>query len=613
MPNKCAVAGCKTGYLTASTKPMFKFPSDSSLREKWIQFLQRQDYSPSSNSSICIDHFEEKYLIRHPNRVRLNTSLYPIPTIHPSSTPQSQAVIPKPCRKPPTERIFQPDELPLFSDMFSVGSLNDVVTYLHTAEEYKGFTFVVTEVSITAYLLYINSGIATIKECIHIDSDLHVQLSYEGVPLPLPAYICKQSGKLHSLDLLTNLPSYCRNATCSYDVGVIKKLVNVSYYSPKGRPKYSSDVLKFALMLRYISHSAYQFLSNFLPLPSEPLLRKLKSRSVITSDALCLLRDNGLIGNDIVLLLDEMYLQPQVQFTGTTLIGCDDNLKVYKSILTFMVVSLKRCVPFVLKAIPLVKLSHILVRDMIISCIISLTESNFQLRAVISDNHSTNVGAYKDLLKMYPIQGKNYSIFNPKCHLSEIYLMYDTVHLVKNIRNNLLASRFFQIPEFSCITNGISIHVTAGNVRWSHLHQVHAKDLELNAHLRKAPKVGYKVLHPGNNKQSVPLALAIFEETTFTAIRSYLPEEHTTADFLQLIHFWWLIVNSKERFHPNPIGNALKMNDSRCDLLSRISLWLENWRDDKTLGLSRQTFDALIKTNRAIADLSNALLSEGYE
>ena len=189
MPNKCAVAGCKTGYLTASTKPMFKSPSDSSLREKWIQFLQRQDYSPSSNSSICIDHFEEKYLIRHPNRVRLNTSLYPIPTIHPSSTPQSQAVISKPCRKPPTERIFQPDELPLFSDMFSVGSLNDVVTYLHTAEEYKGFTFVVTEVSITAYLLYINSGIATIKECIHIDSNLHVQLSYEGVASNLGSYI----------------------------------------------------------------------------------------------------------------------------------------------------------------------------------------------------------------------------------------------------------------------------------------------------------------------------------------------------------------------------------------------------------------------------------------
>ena len=38
MPNKCAVAGCKTGYLTASTKLMFKFPNDSSLRENGNNF-----------------------------------------------------------------------------------------------------------------------------------------------------------------------------------------------------------------------------------------------------------------------------------------------------------------------------------------------------------------------------------------------------------------------------------------------------------------------------------------------------------------------------------------------------------------------------------------------
>ena len=236
--------------------------------------------------------------------MRLNTSLYPIPTILPSSTPQSQAFIPKPSRKPPNEIILQPYQLPYFSDMFSVESFDDVVAYLQTAEEYKGFTFVVTEVAITAFLLHMISGIATVKECIHIDSDLHVQLSYEGVPLPLPAFICKQSGKLHSLDLLTNLPNYCRNATCSYNVDVIKKLIYICFYCPKGRPKYCSDVLKFALMLRYTSHSAYQFLSNFLSLPSESLLRKLKSRSVITSDALCVLCDNELIGNDVVLLLD---------------------------------------------------------------------------------------------------------------------------------------------------------------------------------------------------------------------------------------------------------------------------------------------------------------------
>ena len=44
-----------------------------------------------------------------------------------------------------------------------------------------------------------------------------------------------------------------------------------------------------------------------------------------------------------------------------------------------------------------------------------------------------------------------------------------------------------------------------------------------------------------------------------------------------------------------------------------ISLCLEKWRDNKTLGLSTQTFDALFKTKRAIADLSSELLCESYD
>ena len=95
-------------------------------------------------------------------------------------------------------------------------------------------------------------------------------------------------------------------------------------------------------------------------------------------------------------------------------------------------------------------------------------------------------------------------------------------------------------------------------------------DLTLNAHLQKAPKLSYSVLHRGNNKQSVPLALAVFEPTTTSVIRSYFPEEYTTIAFLELIHAWWLVVNAKERFHPTRIGNALVSND-KIDFLRAIS------------------------------------------
>ena len=80
---------------------------------------------------------------------------------------------------------------------------------------------------------------------------------------------------------------------------------------------YSSSALRFALLLRSTSNSGYNFLKKHLPLPSETLLKSLKSNSIQGGNALSGLRDNDLIGNDVVLLLDEMHLQQQVFISET--------------------------------------------------------------------------------------------------------------------------------------------------------------------------------------------------------------------------------------------------------------------------------------------------------
>ena len=72
--------------------------------------------------------------------------------------------------------------------------------------------------------------------------------------------------------------------------------------------------------------------------------------------------------------------------------------------------------------------------------------------------------------------------------------------------------------------------------------------------MRKGPKITYQLLHPGNNIQSVPLALDIFDLTTTTVIRQYFPEEITASSFLYMIYNWWHVVNAKERFHPDIVG-----------------------------------------------------------
>ena len=101
------------------------------------------------------------------------------------------------------------------------------------------------------------------------------------------------------------------------------------------------------------------------------------------------------------------------------------------------------------------------------------------------------------------------------------------------MRNNLLNSRRFIFPEFH-FSDFISL--PAGKISWKLLHSVFDEDEKLRGNLIKAYKLTYKVLDPGDNKQRVPLALAIFDPTTSAAIESYFPERNAAVQFLRLIY-----------------------------------------------------------------------------
>ena len=140
-----------------------------------------------------------------------------------------------------------------------------------------------------------------------------------------------------------------------------------------------------------------------------------------------------------------------------------------------------------------------------------------------------------------------------------------------------MSKRFFDIPAFEFISVNFNISFPPGYIRCSHLHTIHERDRILSAHLHAANKINSSVLHPGNNKQSVALVLALFHETTIAGIRLYLPGEETIAGFFNLIRVWWLCVNSKVRLHPLSQGNALVSNDCKTEILCSFSNWLNAW------------------------------------
>ena len=65
---------------------------------------------------------------------------------------------------------------------------------------------------------------------------------------------------------------------------------------------------------------------------------------------------------------------------------------------------------------------------------------------------------------------------------NKIYLFFDTVHLIKNVRNNLIGRKRFLFPEFHFHGLYDDIDVQGGEISWGLLHRVHSKDSKLESH-----------------------------------------------------------------------------------------------------------------------------------
>ena len=113
------------------------------------------------------------------------------------------------------------------------------------------------------------------------------------------------------------------------------------------------------------------------------------------------LEEQGKIGTDVVLLLDEVYLQIDSQYQDEKLVGADNEGNLYKGVMIFMINSLEKSIHFAIKAIPEIKIEGKCLSEHIDNWITSLNSVGFNIFAVISDNHSINVLAFKYLFSIY--------------------------------------------------------------------------------------------------------------------------------------------------------------------------------------------------------------------
>ena len=110
-----------------------------------------------------------------------------------------------------------------------------------------------------------------------------------------------------------------------------------------------------------------------------------------------------------------------------------------------MINCLTKNFPYVNHTGPENKIEAIWLMDEIIRYIKCLHLKGFNVKTCVYDNHPTNLSAYRKLLVLYGNDEDGVRIFNED---KAVYLIYDAVLLIKNIRNNLLPHKKLMFPPF---------------------------------------------------------------------------------------------------------------------------------------------------------------------
>ena len=272
MPNKCAVYGCKTAYETTKDKSIstFSFPLASSdksfLVDHWVRFVNRSDWKPTKNSVICGKHFESKFILTGKQRNFLDWKLNPIPTLHTDKALKKPSLLPTMSvpRKTPKLRVYQEDQLGDFNSIYLVRSFEE----LCKKDCLTGFNRMVHQDAIIYYnvVFHEDTMMPKIHESIKVSKDMHVTLEYEGNPVPLPTWFVRgRDARFDNLTQLEEFLKYMRDCESNNEYSIFSELEKRKMYKPKGRPPFSSEMIRFALLVRHTSAQAYRLMLEKFP------------------------------------------------------------------------------------------------------------------------------------------------------------------------------------------------------------------------------------------------------------------------------------------------------------------------------------------------------------
>ena len=230
-------------------------------------------------------------------------------------------------------------------------------------------------------------------------------------------------------------------------------------------------------------------------------------------------------------------------------------------------------------------------------------DSNGKVLALICDNHPTNRSFYRS------IRDADAPSFKGKLCDEQIFLLHDSVHLFKSIRNNWITEKNQHI---SFTFDGLKF-----NGWWKDIIALYEK--EKSAILRRT-KMSHQSVYPNAiERQKVSLFYEIFNEKTVAALVE--DDADDTGSFLKIFVKCWNIMNCKSPMTGLHLNDPDRIpfscvNDHRLTFLTNFAQAIQKMPGgesfSRTSSLTSETKESLCSTILGLVALAKYLLANGH-
>ena len=546
MVKKCCITGCKSNYdnkknETIKRIPAFRFPKDPSQKRCWEEAIPFSNLKINLNSVICERHWPAKYRKKicygkvrpdEPPSVWKNVlAQEPIPS---TSTGHDIKKSVRPTKIASSDmRSVQNDELDLFLE-------NDKASYSDLCQQLipntRAFlapiiTFMVGTVIFLQSILYFNGVPAFL---VKIYDNLKYETFHKGVKCYVKTLSSNRINALNSWSKLEEIVRYLHLLPSDHKTDIIQQQISAQAPKRIGYFLYDTDIITRAFEYFATSRALYTKLRRDYQLPSISTLTRITSKVSKLNDSKFLDTVFKAIAENkrmCIILHDEVYVKQMLLYHGGAVFGraADDTSSLAKTMLGIKIVCLLGGPSFLNKMIPVAKLNTKFLYEQL-----QITEENIEkaggsVKAIISDGNRVNSACFQ-----------KYATLPEKPWVTDagVFLLYDFVHLLKNIRNLWLTEKSGEL-----VFEDKGVLRTA---KWAVLQNLYYYEIESNVKMSDLTEEA--VAPKPIERQKVSTCLKVFSERTYHAIVNHSRLDSykvDTAIFLQIVINWWKILNVK--------------------------------------------------------------------